>query len=88
MPLQIVRDDITKMHVDAIVNSANNRLLGGGGANGCESVAFPLISSGAYGFPKDIALRIAVDAVSEFLSENDMTGVHCRFRQKVVHDRQ
>ena len=96
MPLQIVRNDITKMKVDAIVNAANSSLLGGGGVDGCihraagpellveceklalakehgcESVAFPLISSGIFGYPKDEALKVAINTISSFLLENDM----------------
>jgi len=144
MPFRIVRNDITKMAADAIVNTANPRpVIGpgtdsmiheaagpslliarqaighiavgsaeitpafalqakyvihtvgpvwdGGGygeeealrscydnalklaaANNCRSIAFPLISTGNYGFPKDKALQIAISAFSAFLLTQEM----------------
>ncbi|MDR2529074.1 MAG: macro domain-containing protein [Synergistaceae bacterium] len=143
MPFKIVRNDITKMKVDIIVNAANTALRVGGGVcgaifaaagaedlqkecdaiggcetgqavitkgyrlpakhvihtpgpvwrggghgeagllrecylnsltlakkHGCKSIAFPLISSGIFGYPPDEAQKIAAAAVGEFLTKN------------------
>lgn len=144
MPFEIVRNDITAMRVDAVVNTANPEPVVGSGVdagihrkagpellrsrqeigpiavgeaaltpgfrlpakfvihtvgpvwrggtqgeedllrrcyeaslalaweNGCESVAFPLIASGNYGFPRQRALQIALRAISAFLMEHEM----------------
>lgn len=39
--------------------------------NGCETIAFPNISTGIYRFPKEKAARIAVDTVKKFLAQTD-----------------
>ncbi len=146
MPFSIIRQDITKMQVDAIVNAANTELKMGGGVcgaifkaagaknlqvacgklapiktgeavitpgfdlpsrfvihtagpvykehnpaeserllrsayteslkvaieNKCESIAFPLISSGIYGYPKEEALKVAASSIRDFLEEYDI----------------
>ncbi|AJD90469.1 appr-1-p processing protein [Jeotgalibacillus malaysiensis] len=147
MPFTIIRQDITKLEVDAIVNAANASLKMGGGVcgaifraagevelqeacdklapiktgeavmtrgfnlpakyiihtagpvyrhsdkenserqlhsayinslkiavkNKCESVAFPLISSGIYGYPKKEALQVATAAIKRFLADHDIS---------------
>ena len=51
-------------------------------AHGIQSVAFPLISSGAYGYPKDQVLHFAVETISEYLETNELLVYLC------VYDRE
>ena len=55
--IKIIKGDITTLAVDAIVNAAN------------DSIAFPCISTGIYGYPKEEAAKIAVREVKEFLTQ-------------------
>lgn len=157
MPLTIVRNDITKMNVDIIVNAANSALQMGGGVcgaifraagpeqlqracdeighcstgkavitdgfdlpakyiihtvgpiwqggskgepellascyreslklaveKGAESIAFPLISSGIYGYPKKQALQVATTAIREFLKTHDLHVSLVIFEEGIV----
>lgn len=40
--------------------------------NDCHSIAFPLISSGIYGYPKEEALKVAIDSINKFLMQEDL----------------
>ena len=101
MSFVIVRNDITKMPVDAIVNAADEALLGGRGVDGCihraagpelleacsvlhgcKTVAFPVISAGVFGYPKEEAMRVAAGAIRAFLAKNEMTVYLVVFSRK------
>ena len=47
--------------------------------NNISSMAFPAISTGIYGYPKDQAAKIAVETVREFLKDNDMEVIFVTF---------
>ena len=51
-------------------------------ANGCHSIAFPLISSGVYGYPKDQVLKFAIQIITEFLLDYELMVYICVFDRK------
>ena len=158
MPLTLIRQDITQLHVDAVVNAANERLRAGGGACGAifnaagreelqaacdqighvdtgsavatpgfklparhiihtagpiwrggtmgepellascyrssmvlarklgdESIAFPLISAGIFGYPPEEALKVATDTIRAYLKDDpDLEVTLCLFDRRAT----
>lgn len=57
---------------EAILRKCYDKALNLAFENGCESIAFPVISTGTYGFPQKTGIQIAVDAFTFFLEEHEI----------------
>lgn len=53
--------------------------------NGCESIAFPLLATGTYGFPKELGIQIAIDAFTVFLEDHEMDITLVVFGEDAYH---
>ena len=62
-----------KHNEEALLRKAYDAALTLADRLGCKSVAFPLMAAGSYGFPRDLALSIAIAAFTDFLMDHDMT---------------
>jgi O-acetyl-ADP-ribose deacetylase (regulator of RNase III) len=79
-----------KRNEDALLGSCYRRSLEIAAAHELRRVAFPAISTGAYGFPAERAARIAVETVAKFLKENELPEavIFCCFgAQSAEHHR-
>lgn len=57
---------------EQVLRSCYDKALIAAFENGCESIAFPVLSTGTYGFPKELGIQIAVDAFTAFLEKHEM----------------
>ena len=69
-------------HEEAILRMAYDAALELADQLHCKSVAFPLMGAGSYGFPRDVALSVAISAFTDFLMEHDMTILLVLFNGK------
>ncbi|WP_026529262.1 macro domain-containing protein [Butyrivibrio sp. VCD2006] len=57
---------------ERLLRQCYDRSLELAAGNGCESIAFPLLATGTYGFPKELGIQIAIDAFTSFLEDHEM----------------
>lgn len=70
-------------HEEEILRSAYDHALQAAVDNGCESVAFPLMAAGSYGFPKEIAMSVAIRAFTDFLLEHEIQIILVVFNKSI-----